>query len=57
MPGAQLAYNTKLLSAKAGSVTITMTNMSPIEHNVTIAEGTKVLGATPTFKGGAKPSR
>ena len=31
-----------------------MTNMSPIEHNVTIAEGTKVLGATPTFTGGTK---
>lgn len=54
VPGPQLAYNTKLLTAKAGSVTITMTNMSPIEHNVTIAEGTKVLGATPTFTGGTK---
>ena len=54
VPGAQLAYNTKLLSAKAGSVTIAMTNMSPLEHNVTIAEGSKVLGATPTFKGGTK---
>ena len=37
-------------------MTITMTNMSPIEHNVTIAEGTKVLGATPTFTGGRRPS-
>ncbi len=46
-----LAYSTKQLSAKAGTVTITMTNMSPLEHNVTVAEGTKVLGATPTFKG------
>ena len=54
VPGPQLAYNTKLLSAKAGSVTISMTNMSPIEHNVTIAEGSKVLGATPTFTGGTK---
>ncbi|HUH80166.1 MAG TPA: plastocyanin/azurin family copper-binding protein [Solirubrobacteraceae bacterium] len=54
VPGAQLAYNTKLLTAKAGAVTITMTNMSPIEHNVTIAEGSKVLGATPTFTKGAK---
>jgi plastocyanin len=50
----QLAYNTKTLSAKAGKVTITMTNMSPLEHNMTIAEGSKVLGATPTFKGGAR---
>jgi plastocyanin len=52
-PSGALAYNTKELSAKAGTVTITMTNMSPLEHNVTVAEGTKVLGATPTFKGGS----
>ena len=35
-------------------MTITMANMSPVEHNVTIAEGSKVLGATPTFAGGTK---
>ncbi len=52
--GGQLAYSTKSLAAKAGTVTITMTNMSPVEHNVTVAEGSKVLGATPTFSGGAK---
>jgi plastocyanin len=49
-----LEYNTKQLSAKAGTVTITFTNSSPLEHNLTVAEGTKVLGATPTFKGGSK---
>jgi plastocyanin len=53
-PSGLLAYNTKQLSAKAGTVTITMANMAPLEHNVTVAEGTKVLGATPTFKGGSK---
>ncbi len=53
-PSGLLAYNTKALSAKAGTVTITMANMSPLEHNVTIAEGSKVLGATPTFKGGTQ---
>ncbi len=31
-----------------------MTNMSPTEHNLTIAQGSKVLGATPTFTGGKK---
>jgi uncharacterized cupredoxin-like copper-binding protein len=31
-----------------------MTNMSPLEHNVTIASGSTVLGATPTFRGGSK---
>jgi uncharacterized cupredoxin-like copper-binding protein len=35
-------------------VTIVMANMSPLEHNVTIASGTTVLGATPTFAGGTK---
>lgn len=53
-PEGQLSYNTKALSAKAGTVTITMANMSPVEHNVTVAEGSKVLGATPTFKGSSK---
>jgi plastocyanin len=53
-PEGQLSYNTKALSTKAGTVTITMANMSPVEHNVTVAEGGKVLGATPTFKGSSK---
>jgi uncharacterized cupredoxin-like copper-binding protein len=53
-PAGQLSYDTKQLSAKAGTVTIDMSNMSPVEHNVTIAEGGKVLGATPTFTGGTK---
>jgi uncharacterized cupredoxin-like copper-binding protein len=53
-PEGQLSYNTKQLSAKAGTVTITMTNMSPLEHNVTVAQGSTVLGATPTFQGGSK---
>ncbi|HYM54607.1 MAG TPA: hypothetical protein VES97_04550, partial [Solirubrobacteraceae bacterium] len=34
-----LSYDTKQLSAKTGTVTITMTNASPLEHNVTIAQG------------------
>ncbi|MGA2321893.1 MAG: plastocyanin/azurin family copper-binding protein [Solirubrobacteraceae bacterium] len=53
-PGGLLSYDTKSLSAKAGTVTITMENMSPLEHNVTVAQGSKVLGATPTFKGGSR---
>jgi plastocyanin len=53
-PTGLLRYNTKQLSAKAGTVSITMTNMSPLEHNVTVAEGSKVLGATPTFVGGTR---
>jgi uncharacterized cupredoxin-like copper-binding protein len=53
-PAGLLSYNTRQLSAKAGKVTITMTNMSQLEHNVTVAQGTTVLGATPTFVGGSR---
>jgi plastocyanin len=55
-PGGSLAYDKKTLSAKAGKVTITMTNMSPVGHNFTIQKGSSgaVLGATPTFMGGTK---
>jgi plastocyanin len=52
--GGQLSYNATKLSAKAGKVTIEMANMSPVEHNVTVAQGSNVLGATPTFKGAKK---
>jgi plastocyanin len=53
-PAGLLSYNTKQVSAKAGSVTITLTNAAPLEHNVTIAEGSRVIGATPTFTGGSR---
>jgi plastocyanin len=53
-PGGQLSFDTKQLSAKAGKVTITLANASPLEHNVTIAQGSTVLGTTPTFTGGSK---
>jgi plastocyanin len=50
----QLKYNTNKLTAKAGKVTIEFMNSSPVEHNVTIADASKTLGATPTFQGGKK---
>lgn len=53
-PGGQLAYDTRTLTAKAGKVSIVMSNASPVEHDVAIAEGSKVLGQTPTFVGGSK---
>jgi uncharacterized cupredoxin-like copper-binding protein len=53
-PTGLLSYNTKALSAKAGAVTIEMTNMSPLEHDVTIAQGSTILGATPKFMGGTR---
>jgi plastocyanin len=53
-PTGQLSYSIKDLSAKAGKVTIAFTNASPLEHNLTVAQGSKVVGATPTFVGGEK---
>jgi plastocyanin len=55
-PSGSLSYDKKTLSAKAGKVTITMANMSPVGHNITIQKGTSgaVLGSTPTFMGGTK---
>jgi uncharacterized cupredoxin-like copper-binding protein len=53
-PEGQLRYTTKNLSARAGKITINFKNMSPLMHNMTIAQGTTVLAATPTFEGGTK---
>jgi len=51
----QLKYSTTALTAKAGKVSIDFTNMSPLDHNLTIESSSKaVLGATPTFQGGTK---
>jgi plastocyanin len=52
-PGGQLSFSTKLLGAKAGIVTIDLANASPLEHNVTIVQGSKVLGQTPIKTGPA----
>jgi plastocyanin len=53
-PGGLLSFDTKALSTRAGTVTIAFTNSSPVEHNVTVAQGSAVLAATPTFTGGSK---
>jgi plastocyanin len=54
-PTGQLAYSTKTLVSTSSKVSIHFTNMSPLMHNVTIANAAgKVLGATPTFQGGTK---
>jgi plastocyanin len=53
-PGGQLAFEKQELTAKAGTVTIEFANASPVEHNLTIEENKKVLGATPTFVSGKR---
>jgi plastocyanin len=53
-PGGLLSYDAKRLNAKAGSVSITLTNNAPLEHNVTVAQGATTVGASPTFLGGRR---
>lgn len=40
----QLKYNTNHLTAKAGKVTITMTNPSPLQHDIAIKGGVNAKG-------------
>jgi uncharacterized cupredoxin-like copper-binding protein len=53
-PTGELKYNKTTLVAHAGAASLTLTNNSPIAHNVTIEDssGAKVA-ATTTFTGGA----
>jgi plastocyanin len=55
-PSGQLRFTKSALTAKAGKVTIKFTNRASLPHNLTVQQGTNgpVLGATPTFEGGAK---
>lgn len=55
-PSGALKFTKSTLSAKAGTVTISFTNSSPLAHNLTVQQGTSgpVVGATPTFMGGTK---
>jgi plastocyanin len=51
-PTGNLKFNTNALSAKAGPVTITMTNPSPVSHNVTLQTPQGVKGGATVGKGG-----
>jgi plastocyanin len=54
-PEGQLKYNRTSLTAKAGTVSISFSNMSPLSHNLTLeSPGGATLGATPTFQGGSQ---
>jgi plastocyanin len=48
-PGGALRFDKTRAAVLAGRVTVTLTNDSAVEHNVTIARGSKTLGATKTF--------
>jgi plastocyanin len=55
-PSGMLMFTKKTLTAKAGKITITFTNDSPLGHNFTLQQGANgpVIAATPTFQGGTK---
>src|SRR5436190_8662209 len=44
VPGSELKFDKSTLSAKAGKVTITMTNDSSLQHNVAIKGGASAQG-------------
>jgi plastocyanin len=50
-PSGQIAYQQKSLSARAGKVTIQFTNQAPVPHDVTIAQGSRRIGATSQITG------
>jgi len=53
-PSGQLAYTVKAATATAGAVTISMTNVSGVPHNLAVQQGTSgsILGATPVATSG-----
>ncbi len=53
--GDQLAFNANKETAAAGKVAIKFTNNSALDHNVVLIDSSsKILGKTPTFRGGTK---
>jgi plastocyanin len=48
-----LEYNTKVLKAKAGAVTIRFTNLSQLRHNVRLEIGEKEFGGSKTIGHGS----
>ena len=54
-PTGQLKFTKSSLTAKAGKVKVVFTNAAALPHNLTIAgPNGSIVGATPTFSGGAK---
>jgi plastocyanin len=54
-PEGQLKFNKTALTATAGKVSVDFSNMASLAHNLTVASASgAVVGATPTFAGGAK---
>jgi plastocyanin len=52
-PTGQLAYDKKQATVRSGRFGIRLINNSSLQHNVTIAKGTKVVAQTKTVSGGS----
>jgi plastocyanin len=52
-PSGKLAYDKDRAAVLAGRVTVRFTNDARLEHNVTIAQGSRTLGATKTITAAA----
>jgi plastocyanin len=48
-PGGTLRFDKTRAAVRAGRVTVKLTNDAAVAHNVTIAQGSKTLGATKTI--------
>jgi len=48
-PGGALRFDKTRAAVRAGRVTVRLTNDSTVEHNVTIEQGSRTLGATRTI--------
>jgi plastocyanin/cytochrome c553 len=55
-PGGQLAFIRTKLTAKAGKVTLELTNPSPVPHNIAVKGNGVNAGPSPTVEGGATAS-
>jgi uncharacterized cupredoxin-like copper-binding protein len=52
-PAGQLKFVPASTTVRAGRVKLVFSNDSPVDHNLTVERSGSVLGATPTFHGGA----
>ena len=50
-PGGALRFDKTRAAVRSGRVTVKLTNDSSVQHNVTIAQGSKTVGATKTITG------
>lgn len=51
-----LKFSTSSLKAKAGKITITLTNASPLPHDLVVEAGEKILAKTPMLAKGKSGS-